>query len=153
MSLNEKYRRHCDKAPGLFSELMSSPAVSLEGNAFPASPAIYVFLFNGEPVHVGRTRNLRQRLKGHVTNSHYSASFAFKRARSDTGMKASYKKGEGRGALLENPIFAAAFAKALAEVRGMTVRHLVVNDPIDQYLLELYAALELDTSLTEFDTH
>lgn len=68
-------------------------------------------------------------------------------------MKASYKKGEGRGALLADPVFGAAFAKALAEVRGMTLRYLVVPDPIDQYLLELYAALELETSLTEFDTH
>ena len=88
-----------------------------------------------------------------MTASHYSASFAFKRARTETGIKASYKKGEGREALLANPVFASAFAKALAEVKGMTVRYLVVVDPIDQYLLELYAALELETSLSEFDTH
>jgi hypothetical protein len=32
-------------------------------------------------------------------------------------------------------------------------RFLEVEDPIDQYLLELYVALELNTSLSEFDTH
>ncbi len=55
--------------------------------------------------------------------------------------------------MLTNPIFAAAFAKSLAEVKGMAVRYLQVDDPIDQYLLELYAALELRTSLSEFGTH
>lgn len=132
---------------------MAQPEVPLAGSAFPSHPAIYVFYFDGHPVHVGRSRNLKQRLRGHAANSHYSASFAFKRARAKTGLKATYRKGEGRAALLENAVFASAFAEALAEVKSMTLRHLVVEDPIDQYLLELYAALELGTSLSEFDTH
>lgn len=148
-----KWRSHIDRIPELFADLIAQTELEVAGTTFPKSPAIYVFYHLDVPVHVGRSRNLRQRLRGHVTASHYSASFAFKRARTDTGLKASYKKGEGRETLLANPLFAAAFDKALAEVKGMTVRYLVVEDPIDQYLLELYAALELETSLTEFDTH
>ena len=34
----------------------------------------------------------------------------------------------------------------------MTLRFVEVSDPIDQYLFELYAALELGTSLDEFST-
>ena len=151
--MNVKWKLHVERVPELFQILLDQPDVQIAGSTFPKSPAIYVFYHEGEPVHVGRSRNLRQRLRGHVTASHYSASFAFKRARADTGIHASYKKGEGRGALLADPIFAAAFAKALGEVKGMTVKYLIVEDPIDQYLLELYAALELETSLTEFDTH
>ncbi len=35
----------------------------------------------------------------------------------------------------------------------MKLRFLEVSDPIDQYFLELYAALELSLSTDEFDTH
>ncbi len=35
----------------------------------------------------------------------------------------------------------------------MIVKFLLVVDPIDQYLLELYAVLELGMPLDEFDTH
>jgi len=147
------WRTFVNRIPALFDALLAQPEVTVAGNTFPKAPAIYVFYNLGQAVHVGRTRNLRQRLRGHVTSSHYSASFAFKRARAETGKKASYKKGEGRETLLADPIFGAAFARALAEVKGMTVRYLSVENPIDQYLLELYAALELETSLSEFDTH
>ncbi len=151
--INETFRTQAEQTPSLFAELVAQPELGLSDHSFPKTPAIYVFYFKGDAVHVGRTKNLRQRLRGHVTNSHYSASFAFKQARSKTGLKASYKKGEGRETLLQNPIFAAAFASALADVKGMTIRFLPVEDPIAQYLLELYAALELRTSLTEFETH
>ncbi len=54
---------------------------------------------------------------------------------------------------MKDAAFKAAFDQALAEVKGMSIRYLLVEDPIDQYLLELYAALELGTSISEFDTH
>ncbi len=151
--MNSRFAEYAEATPGLFGELMAQPLVALSGSSFPKQPAIYVFYFNDEPVHVGRTRNLRQRLQGHRTNSHFSASFAFKRARTATGMAATYRKGEGRGELLKHPVFSVAFETALSEVKTMSVRYLVVAGDIDQYLLELYAALELGTSLTEFGTH
>ncbi|HYC74276.1 hypothetical protein [Brevundimonas sp.] len=151
--VNREYAERILRPPLLFAQLMAAPLVEIRGAVLPGTPAIYAFYLAGEPVHVGRTRNLRQRLRGHVSNSHYSASFAFKPARGATGLTATYRKGEGRAALLENPVFRDAFDHALAEVQGMSVRYLAVADPIDQYLLELYAALELGTSLSEFDTH
>lgn len=151
--INREYAQRVLRPPQLFAQLMAQPLTAIRKGAFPKAAAIYIFYLDGLAVHVGRTRNLRQRLRGHVSNSHYSASFAFKRARSATGIKATYRKGEGRGPLLENPAFRMAFDHALTEVQGMSVRYLIVDDPIDQYLLELYAALELETSLSEFDTH
>lgn len=55
--------------------------------------------------------------------------------------------------MLDNPVFAEAFRRALTEIQGMSIQYLILEDPIEQYLLELYAALELKTSLSEFDTH
>ena len=150
---NAKFSMHAAKTVELFADLVRRPFVDTSSPGIPKDPAIYVFYHDNMPVHVGRTRNLRQRLRGHISMSHYSASFAFKRARAVTGMVATYKKGEGRGKLMEDPTFKAAFDRALAEVKGMSIRYLLVEDPIDQYLLELYAALELGTSLSEFDTH
>ena len=151
--MNERFRQHTKNAPELFQALLDNELTPLRGTRFPKSPAIYVFYYDNVAVHVGRTRNLQQRLRGHVSNSHYSASFAFKRARGETQRVATYKPEGSRTALLKDEVFAAAFAKALSEVRGMSVRYLLVDNPIDQYLLELYAALELETSLSEFDTH
>jgi len=151
--MNLIYEKVTAKAPELFAQLICQPRFLINSKVIPPKPAIYVFYFENTPVHVGRTRNLRQRLSGHVSNSHYSASFAFKRARHATQISATYKKGEGRGALLQDSIFKAAFDKALVEVRGMEVQYLEIADDLDQYLLELYAALELNTSLTEFGTH
>lgn len=153
MTVNPEFLAHTQRTPELFAALLKSALVPIAGTAFPKCAAIYVFYLDGEPVHVGRTRNLQKRLRGHVAKSHYSASFAFKRARAETGTRATYKKGEGRTELMADELFRTAFDRALAEVRGMSVRFLFVDDPIDQYLLELYAALELQTSLSEFDTH
>jgi len=41
----------------------------------------------------------------------------------------------------------------VAAVAEMQVRFLPLDDPIDQYLLELYAVLELGLPEDEFDTH
>ena len=138
----------------LFAELLNQEPKPLAScGIFPNEPAIYAFFDGSKPVHVGRTRNLRQRLRGHQRNSRYTASFAFKTARRATGRQATYLRGEGRDALLKEPAFAKAFSDALLMIKGLSVRYLIVSDPIEQYLLELYAALELNTSLSEFETH
>ena len=45
------------------------------------------------------------------------------------------------------------FEKQRERLRKFGIKYLIVEDPIDQYLLELYTALEYKTSLTEFDNH
>lgn len=94
-----------------------------------------------------------QRLRGHVSRSHYSASFAFKRSREAMGVNATYRPEGSRQHLMDTPDFAAEFDRQLARVRAMQVRFLEVPDPVDQYLLELYAVLELGLPLSEFETH
>ena len=95
-AVNRDYAQRILRPPVLFAQLLAMPLQTIRGTRFPRDPAIYVFYLDGEPVHVGRTRNLRQRLRGHVTDSHFSASFAFKRARGATGLQATYRKGQGR---------------------------------------------------------
>ncbi len=66
--------------------------------------------------------------------------------------KASYKSKESRAALAAGPL-KELFADEIEKVRNMQVQYLIVENPAEQYLLELYAAMELGTCLKEFDTH
>ncbi len=54
---------------------------------------------------------------------------------------------------MEDQLFRNEFNKQRERLRKFGIKFLVVEDPIDQYLLELYAALEYKTSLTEFHNH
>lgn len=137
-----------------FELLMASESRPMRGGpSHPNSGGIYVLYEGDRPVHVGRTRKLRKRLQGHCSESHYHASFAFKRARIETGIKADYRPGNSRVALAADEHFRPVFMRHVALVRTMSYRFLQVDDPVDQYLLELYAAMELGTSMDEFDTH
>jgi hypothetical protein len=137
-----------------YGELAAVRLLPMRGGPSHSTAAgIYVLYEDGRPVHVGRTRNLRKRLQGHCSESHYHASYAFKRARAETGKRADYKPGNSRKVLAVAPDFRPAFLRQVQAIRQMQYRFLPVADPVEQYLLELYAAMELGTSMDEFDTH
>jgi predicted GIY-YIG superfamily endonuclease len=152
--MNQEFATRVDRVKALYERLRSSPVLPLEPKSLPSEAGIYVFLEQDAAVHVGRTRNLKQRIRGHLTNSHYSASFAFKETRRAMNLvKASYTKAGSRTALMADEVFQKSFVDQISRIRGMQLQFIRLDDPIDQYLLELYAALELGTSLSEFDTH
>lgn len=143
-----------ERLPDHFQQLMSGEPLPLRpSKEWAGLHVIYVFYdAEGEPCHVGRTRNLQGRIRAHTANSHHSASFAFKRARKELGLKATYRKGEGRAALLARPEFKSVFDRHREEIRNMTIRYVEIDCPIEQHLFELYAAMRLGTSLSEFTT-
>lgn len=151
--MNELFKKHADRLPSLFARLDVAPEKRLSDRGHPASPGIYVLIEEGKPVHVGRTRNLRQRLQGHRSNSHYSASFAFKRARRELEIIASYKPEGSRAQLAKDSFFGPVFRKHIEQVRAMSYKFVELESKLDQYLLELYAVLEYDLPDDEFDTH
>lgn len=142
------------RMPVLYHELMTCPLRPVQPDpAWKALKAVYAFYEqDGKPCHVGRTRNLQARVRGHLADSHYSASLAFRRTRSELALVPTYRQGEGRAALLLRPDFRAEFDRQRAAIRNMTIRFVKVEDPIEQYLFELYAAMQLGTSLSEFET-
>ena len=152
--MNEAFEKSIGRLQKLFGALDREEIRPLLGTSYPQSPAIYVFFEDKRAIHVGRTNKLRQRILGHRGQNHYSATFAFKETRRLTdNLKASYKKTGSRAALMEDPLFRDEFDKQRDRLSKFGIKFLVVEDPIDQYLLELYAALEYKTSLTEFDNH
>lgn len=152
--MNNTFANHTERMPSLFRDLIGAEPLQVNAAGHPAAPGIYLLIDNSGLVqHVGRTRNLRQRLRAHRTPNHNSASFAFKLARRELGVVASYSKANSRAALQADEVFGACFRRHVNSVSVMTVRFLPVTDPVDQYLLELYAVLELGMPLDEFDTH
>jgi hypothetical protein len=152
--MNRAFAGRVARLPKLFHLLDRGKIVPLIGTTYPQSPAIYVFFERKKAIHVGRTNKLRRRILGHSGKSHFSATFAFKETRRRTkNLKASYKKKGSRAELLKDPLFSGEFDKQRARLRKFGIKYLVLEDPIDQYLLELYAAMKYKTSLTEFDNH
>lgn len=130
-----------------YATLLAAPLVVTAEAEAPAKAGIYIFYDEpDQPRYVGRTRNLRRRLRQHAhpDATHYSASFAFARAR---------REGEGvpsekltRAALAADPIFAPIFAQHRQRVGQMWVRWVEEEDDIVQTLLEVYAAVTLGTT-------
>lgn len=153
-NMNRRYLEHVERMPDLFDLLMSAPRYPMKPKSeWRKISAIYIIWIDGKAAHVGRTRNLQGRVQGHTSNSHYSASFAFKQARRSLNKVATYTPENSRKALFEQEDFYAEFSRHRTILQNSEVSFLEVPEPVDQYLLELYAALELGMDLDEFDTH
>jgi hypothetical protein len=153
-TINDQFAKITAQLPDLFAALAGSKPFVEKGAAWQMGKAgLYAFFENGCPVHVGRTRNLQGRLRGHISQSHNSASFAFKRTRRALKMDATYKPEGSRAALAKNSVFGPEFQRQIACVKAMQVRFVEVTDPLTQHLLELYACMEWGLPLEEFDTH
>jgi len=117
---------------------------------------LYLFAEEGNHLYVGRTNRLRDRLREHCmpSGTHFSATFAFRIARQQTGyLKATYKTKLSRPELVKDSVFGPAFEEAKKRVSIMDIRFIEETDPILQALLEIYVATVLHTPCNDFDTH
>lgn len=117
---------------------------------------VYLFSRGREHLYVGRSRRIRSRLGNHCrqTARHNQASFAFLLARERTGkVSASYSTNGSRADLCKDPVFLAAFDNAKTFLRSLDIRFVEERAPVAQALLEIYAAIRLETRYNDFDTH
>lgn len=137
-------------------DLVEKPAAPRGSHAsVPDVPGIYLFSERGRPIYVGQTRDLRRRLGEHTrpSSGSESATFAFilaigmaKRRRIDASGT--------RKARLARPEFNSVFLEAKRRVAAMPVRFLLMKDPIERTMFEMYAALHLGTErYNSFETH
>jgi len=151
--MNMVFQTHTEKLPDLMNRLRNCEPFEEKGVVWQKKLAgVYSLEEAGKIVYVGRTRNLKQRLRSHITAHENKASFALKRARIELDRKATYKTENSKKALLREPDFLAAFKRHVDMIKKMPVRFVKIPDPIDQYLFELYAHLEYDLPLDGFDT-
>jgi len=122
---------------------------------WPAVGGIYVLWEGSEALYVGRTGNLKQRLRQHGQRSstHYSASFAFNLAKGEAQKSGLVTEGRKRGELQADPAFSDCFERAKERVRQMHVTAIEVASPILQTLFEVYVHLELGTRYNDFENH
>jgi excinuclease UvrABC nuclease subunit len=121
-------------------------------------PRCGIYLFSDGPNHlyVGRSNRIRGRLASHCRDSsrHNAASFAFRIARIETGrVQAAYNAAGSRAKLSDDPQFARAFREAKAFLRTLDIRFVEEAEQTTQALLEIYAAVRLETPYNEFRTH
>jgi hypothetical protein len=156
--MDEHFRKLIESLEPKFKKLISMKSVKYKALPRPLTTKFAVYLFSEDNSHlyVGRTKNLRQRLQGHCTPSstHFSASFAFRIARQETGrLKATYTAKGSRQNLVIDPVFGQAFETAKKRVSSMDIRYVEEVDQTNQALLEIYAATVLKTPYNDFDTH
>src|SRR5258708_26205772 len=118
--MNDTFRQHVEQLHPKFQALLEKPAVRL---AFipkdAATPGIYLFSEGPLHLYVGRSKNVRNRLRMHVGDPS-GASFAFKLAREACGrQKATYAPEGSRIHLMTIPDFIQPFQPAKDRIRAM----------------------------------
>lgn len=134
----------------LMEDLRSSAERRWDDYAKAPEKGVYVLYECGEPIYVGRSNRMRDRLRQHGADSsdRYGATFAFKLLRE------KLHEPEGTAADIERA-YREEFRRQRERVRAMTFRAVPIEDQLEQHLFETYASLELGTypEHNDFDTH
>jgi GIY-YIG catalytic domain len=120
---------------------------------FPSEPGVYLLSESHNDLYVGRTSSLKNRMRGHGSKSHYSASFALKLAREKAEKPATYRTDHSAKTLMSDDHFRAIFHGMIARVKKMQVRYVVEANDHAQYLFEMYASLVLQVPYCDFANH
>lgn len=109
----------------------------------------YVLLDQSRPIYVGISRSVLSRIRQHVTGqSHFDASLVYAVAQRRLPTKGQRSK------VMERREFREAFSEAQQYLRGLDVAFVEISNPLELYLFEAYAAMELDTGeWNTFRTH
>ena len=113
---------------------------------------IYVFYENDEPIYVGRTNRLRERISEHGSQSPTkSATFAYLLAKSkleDKGTIPEQKSGKPSSRITNADVekYPCIISAARKRVSKMQFRVVEITDAIEQTIFEVYAALMLGTT-------
>lgn len=109
----------------------------------------YVMVEGDYPRYVGISRKVLDRLRQHVRGkTHFDASLAYSIAQRRRPTKGF------RDSAMADPEFVEAFREGQAYLRSLHVGFVQIDNPLELYLFEAYAAMELGTSeWNTFRTH
>ncbi len=157
MNLHPAFTHVVESLQPSFARLITQqPRKPIKIPAGLPNAGVYLFTEGDKHLYVGRSNKLRTRMQSHgsLGASHKQAAFAFRLARETTGfLKATYKTEGSRDQLIQDPVFATAFAAAKARIREMDLRFVEESDPLRQAVLEMYVAVALGTPYNDFDNH
>jgi hypothetical protein len=155
--MNVELLKYIDRLDAKVDQLLGAPVYKYGAlpRGIPKS-GIYVFSAGGQNLYVGRSNRIRGRLSSRCRDSsrHNAASFAFRIARERTGLlEATYSRKGSRAELSQDPQFSTAFREAKAFLRSLDIRFVEESHQTTQALLEIYAAVRLQTPYNDFATH
>lgn len=111
---------------------------------------VYVFFENGDPIYVGRSNNIRNRIREHGAerSDRHSATFAFKLLRQ------ALNDPKGKAEDIETA-YQEEYRQQRERIRAMTFRAVSIADQLEQTLFEIYAVIEMGTApkYNDFQTH
>lgn len=155
--MDPKFARLVEQLHPSFSALVTmAPVTPMTMPRDMPDRGIYLLSEGDAHLYVGRTNRIRRRIQNHSrpSGTHNQATFAFRIARSDTGIeRASYRPSGSRQELEKDAVFREAFLAAKARISRMDLRFVREDDPTRQALLEIYAATVLQTPFNDFENH
>lgn len=112
-------------------------------------PGCYVLWERDCPFYVGISRKVVARLMQHVRGTtHFDASLAYRMACNGE------KHGMRREQAMTDQAFREKFEAAKAQIMGMSVRFVRIDNALERYLFEVYASMDLKTHrYNTFETH
>lgn len=143
-------------APKLATLLAMQPITNGRLPRDMPSSGIYLFTEAGRHLYVGRSNKLKRRYGLHTLpgSQQNQASFAYRLACESMDQRpALYQAGGGRRAHSLLPEFIEKFARAKTRVRNMEFRFVEQTDQTYQAVLEIYAAVVLNTPYNDFSNH
>ena len=148
-----------EKLPRLLADLTSGEFLSRDRLGDCPQRGVYVFYAgeegNEEPIYVGRSNNMKERIQTHsrASSSQNSAPLAFNMARDAREEWKSSKL--SRNKLCEIKEFEEVFSKKKEEVGGLKIRYIEISDDISQAFFEIYASVELGSinKYNDWSTH
>jgi hypothetical protein len=155
--MNLKFAKLVESLEPAFQRLVQMTPVSAARlpRVMP-SRGIYLFSEGERHLYVGRTDNIRRRIGNHcrASSGHNQATFAFRMARTETGLlRAAYTTSGSRGHMAKDQVFGPVFVASKQRVRALDLRFVEETDPTRQALLEIYAATVLETPFNDFANH
>jgi hypothetical protein len=152
--MSAAFDRAIERMKPLIDELLAAKPVPVgEKGKFPDEPGVYLISDGEKALYTGRCKSIRKRMGNHGGKSPESSTFAFRMACEAIGRTATYKKDEGRKALMSDESFRSVFHNNVEKIRGMNARFVVINDDVIQHLFEVYVHLALETPHNSFATH
>jgi len=153
--MKDKFGEYIQRMPILLNELKGKPLLNRNELTDIPKSGVYVFYREGEPLYVGRSNRLKERMQEHgrPSSDHYSATLAFNMAKEKMNYKSNGHRLAPRNDLEKAPGFKEAFFRTRKQVAEMQVRVIEIEDQIEQAMFEIYAHLALNTKYNDFRTH
>ncbi len=145
--MSETFDKIVAQMEPLLKTLLSEPPLDRAELRNIPKRGIYVLHEGGEPIYVGRSNNIPQRLRQHGNDSsrNESATFAYKLSLDATGDPGGHTPGKTRKTRERDPEFAEEYQKQRKRVSNMLVRVAGIEDQATQSVFEIYAILVLGT--------